>query len=304
MEKKEGYVYILTSPNTDCIKIGGSDYPPLKRLKEINSTEPYRNIGPWSLHDFRQVKDWRKIEYNIHYIFRDKLDTTIDQQKELFHVPVYEVSKKLDEIDPNLLIGKPKIDRMFQDESFLNYIIKLFAFTGLMNWIDIQGAWTFVLFPSTSGGRYFTINIGPHEVAFSTLPKNDRNQYNMILVDKLIFDFREVKKWIKHHNGSIEVDLYVTALPRSVSIIFEGNFEVANDFYELDGVRRALIAYWNEALIGMKERNVTSVYAKHHNWNAVANINKSLENIERYNNSPSPSMARAPIAKKPKKTSA
>jgi hypothetical protein len=50
--------------------------------------------------------------------------------------------------------------------------------------MDVQGAWTFVLFPSTSGGSYFTINIGPHEVAFSTLVKKDQKQENMILVDR------------------------------------------------------------------------------------------------------------------------
>ena len=154
-----GYVYILSSPNTDCIKIGGSDFPPLKRIKEINNAEPYKSLGPWSLSDFRQVNEWRKVEYNLHYAFRSKLDDTIDQQKELFHVSVFDASKKLDEIDPELIIGKPKVDRMFQDDAFLKYIIKLFSFTGLLHWVDIQGAWTFVLFPSTSSGRYFTINI-------------------------------------------------------------------------------------------------------------------------------------------------
>jgi hypothetical protein len=285
MKNKQGYVYVLSSPNTDLIKIGGSDYPPLKRIKEINNTEPYKRIGPWSLSDFRQVYDWREVEYNIHYIFRDKVDIEIDQQKELFHLSVYEASKKLDEINPDLIIGKPKIDRMFQDDSFLNYITTLFKFTGLLNWIDIQGAWTFVLFPSTSGGRYFTINLGPHEVAFSTLPKNKKKQRNMILVDKLIFDFAKVVKWIKKHNGSIIVNgnvfyyIYKTALPRAVSLIFEGNFEEVIEFYKLDGIRRALIAYWNEALINLKERNTKSLFSRHHNWNAIARINKLLENV-------------------------
>lgn len=280
MEESQGYVYILTSPNTECVKIGGTDYPPIKRIHQINQVEPYKSLGPWSLADFRQVKDWRKVEYNIHYTFRSCFNNTIDQQKELFYLSVHEASMYLNKIDPDQIINKPKVDRLFQDEMFLNYITKLFIFTGLMNWINIQGAWTFVLFPSTSGGRYFTINIGPHEVAFSTLGTNKQNQINMILVDRLIFDFGEVINWIYEHNGSIVVDQYTSALPRSASLLFEGDFNDAIEFYSLNGVRRALIAYWNEALINLKEKNTLSVYAKHHNYNAIAQIHYRLENIE------------------------
>lgn len=279
-EIKEGYVYILTSPNSDCIKIGGTDYPPLKRIKEINLSEPYKRLGPWSLADFRQVSDWKKVERNIQYIFRSNLDATIEQQKELFHLSVHDVSNVLNGLDPDSIINKPKVDRMFQDEAFLEYIIKLFSFTGLLHWLNIQGAWTFVLFPATSGGRYFTINIGPHEVAYSTLGRKENRQQNMLLVDRLIFDFGKVINWIKDHNGSIEVDHYATALPRSASLIFEGSFNDAIEFYSLDGVRRALIAYWNEALINMKDKNTLSIYAKHHNYNAIAKILHRIENIE------------------------
>ena len=281
MKDKEniGYVYILTSPNSDCIKIGGTDYPPLKRIKEINSSEPYKSLGPWSLVDFRQVTDWRKIEYNLHYSFRSKLNTSVEKQKELFHISVKEATESLNSLNPDEIVNKPKIDRMFQDEDFLNYITNLFIFSGLMNWINIQGAWTFVLFPGTSGGRYFTLNIGPHEVAFSTLGKKDIPQINMILLDRLILDFGDVINWVSGHNGFFEVDHYATALPRSVSIQFTGSFEDVNEFLKLDGVRRALIAYWNEALIRMKENDTSSVYARFHNWNAIAKIHYRIENI-------------------------
>lgn len=272
MENNEGYVYILSSINCDCIKIGGSDYPPMKRIKEINTIDPYKSLGPWTLSDFRQVSDWRKVEYNLHYKFRSKQNTSIEQQKELFYLSIHEASHALNEIDPNEILNKPKIDRMFQDNDFLEYIRYLFSFTGLMNWLNIQGAWTFVLFPSTSGGRYFTLNIGPHEVAFSTLPTKTDKQFNMVLVDKLIFDFGDVINWIASHEGRIEVDQYATALPRSTSLSFYGAFKEIIEFYSLDGVRRALIAYWNEALISMKEKNTMSVHAKHHNYNAVAKI--------------------------------
>lgn len=271
-----GYVYILVSPRSEYIKIGGTDYPPLKRIKEINLTEPYKSIGPWSLHDFRQVTNWRKIETSLHYTFRSKMNTDISGQKELFQLTPQEVSVKLNEIDPAEIIKKPKIDRMFQDEEFLEYILKIFRFTGLMNWLDIQGAWTFVLFPATSGGRYFTINIGPYEVAFSTLPKKSESPIHMVLMDKLIFDFENVTSWVAKHNGQIVEDSYASALPRSASVMFEGNFGEVNEFLNLDGVRRALIAYWSEALIGLKERNSLSLFARHHNWNAVAKIHSKI----------------------------
>jgi hypothetical protein len=275
-----GYIYILTSPKTECIKIGGTDYPPLKRIKEINSTEPYKSIGPWTLSDFRQVTDWRKVEYSLHYMFKSKLNCLINNQKELFHLSAHEASDKLNEIDTTMIISKPKIDRMFQDTEFSEYLVKLFRFTGLMNWLDIQGAWTFVLFPSTNGGRYFTINIGPHEVAFSTLSRKGEKSVHMILMDKLILDYDNVKKWIQNKNGEINEESYAKALPRSTSLIFEGSFTEVIDFLNMDGVRRALIAYWNEALIRLKENNKLSVFSRYHNWNAIAELHKKIiENV-------------------------
>lgn len=181
-------------------------------------------------------------------------------------------------IDPSLIIKKPKIDRMFQNYEFVNYLVSLFKFTGIMNWLDIQGAWTFVLFPSTNGGRYYTLNIGPHEVAFSTLARKNQKSVHMLLMDRLIFDFSEVLEWVCENNGQITEDCYATALPRSTSIMFEGTFEKVNEFMNIDGVRRALIAYWNEALIRLKERNSQSIFAKHHNWNAIAEIHNRIIN--------------------------
>lgn len=271
-----GYVYILVSPKSKYIKVGGTDYPPLKRIREINSSEPYKSLGPWHLADFRQVADWRKIESFLHYTFRSRLNNDILGQKELFQISIQEASTKLNEIDPSVIIKRPKIDRMFQDEEFSEYLMKLFKFTGLMNWLDIQGAWTFVLFPTTNGGRYFTLNIGSHEVAFSTLPKKRELPLHMILMDKLILDFSLVKSWVCNHNGQIKEDAYASALPRSTSILFDGSFEDANEFFQLEGVRRALIAYWSEALIALKERKALSIFARHHNWNAIAGIHSRL----------------------------
>jgi hypothetical protein len=271
-----GHVYVLVSPKSEYVKIGGTDYPPVKRIREVNISEPYKSLGPWSLADFRQVTNWRKIETFLHYTFRSKLIKHVDGQKELFHVTVQEASAKLNEIDPANILKKPKIDRMFQDEDFSGYILKLFTFAGLMNWLDIQGAWTFVLFPMTGKGRYFTINIGPHEVAFSNLPRKNEKPTHMILMDQLVLDFPTVSEWVCAHNGQIKKDVYTTAMPRSTSILFDGTFVDVLHFLKLDGVRRALIAYWSEGLIGLKERGVSSSYAKYHNWNAVAEIRSRL----------------------------
>jgi len=43
-----GYVYILVSSQTDCIKIGGSDYPPPKRVREINAMEIHELVVKWN----------------------------------------------------------------------------------------------------------------------------------------------------------------------------------------------------------------------------------------------------------------
>lgn len=150
--RDEGHVYVLTSPKCEFIKIGGTNYAPLRRIKEINSCEPYKSLGPWTLHDFRQVEGWRNVEYALHYTFRDKLVTSIQGQRELFAVPPAVASKHLDQIDASLVLRKPRVDRMFQDHAFSGFIAQLFRITGILNWLDFQGAWTFALFPSTEGG--------------------------------------------------------------------------------------------------------------------------------------------------------
>lgn len=277
MQSKQGYVYILQSPNCDCIKIGGTDYPPLKRIKEINSTEPYKSLGVWTLSDFRQVADWRMVEHNLHYRFRSSLNTETKNQKELFHLSVAEASKALNELDESQILYKPKIDRMFQDEAFLSYIVQLFKFTGLVHWIEQQGIWTFALFPSTNGGRYFTLNIGSHEVAFSTLGKKDTSQSNALVMDALILDFPNVKKWVKNHNGNIHKTQYTNALSHSVSLSFYGFFDEVLELFRLDGVRRALIAYWYEMIIKKSEEDKLSPYEQYHNYNAVAQIMEKIK---------------------------
>lgn len=57
---------------------------------------------------------------------------------------------------------------------------------------------------------------------------------------------------------------------------FPGNFDLASEFLDLPGVRRAILAYWTEALINLKEKGTLSFHAKHHHWNAVAELRRRL----------------------------
>lgn len=270
---KAGYVYVLASRACAYVKIGGTDSPPMRRLRELNSTEPYRELGPWSLEDFRQVTDWRQVEHNLHYTFRSKLVQDSSSRRELFEIAVSAASERLAATESALLVKKPVVDRLFQDQDLAAYLVRLYSVSGLMNWIDAQGAWTMVLFPKTSGGRYYTINIGPHEVAFSSLPHGaSEAPVHGIVLDRLIYDFPDVRRWIAHHRGGFQDDHYASALPRSALLSFKGTFRDAGEFLGLDGVRRALVAYWGEGLTDLKERGVSSVYARFHNWNAVAEL--------------------------------
>lgn len=276
MNYSEGHIYILTSSHCRYIKIGGTDHAPLKRLREINSCEPYKSLGPWTLHDFRQVTDWRSVEYTLHYTFRSQRATAIEGQKELFDVPATTVSEYLEQLDASVIVKKPVIDRMFQDREFSRFLEKLFRTTAILNWIDLQGAWTFTLFPSTGKGRYYTLNIGRHEVAFATLPTKTQSPVHMIYMDKLVQDFEEPVAWLEEMGGSFVEENYESGMGHSTCVYFNGTFVDAEKFLQLEGVRRAILAYWNEALVQLQEKNSTSLFARFHHWNAVAELRKRI----------------------------
>jgi len=256
------------------VKIGGSTLPPMKRVKEINMAEPYNYHGPWSLCDFREVVGWRSVESALHYTFRSKLVYEIKGQKELFAISPHQASIQLEKIDPDIVVSKPKVDRLFMDTSFRDYLLRVFQFSGLTNWLDLQGGWTLSIFTSTAGGRYFTINIARHEVAYSTLPRNDLCQNNMLFMDSLIVDFDETVRWLMKNDGGICDADYKSALPHSVSVHIPGTFDRMHDFLDLPGVRRAILAYWTEGLLRLRDNGTLSFFARFHNYNAVAAIAK------------------------------
>lgn len=95
-------------------------------------------------------------------------------------------------------------------------------------------------------------------------------------MDRMVHDFKEVSSWVRKRNGSFEDDIYATGLYRSTLVLFEGDFDVALEFLSLNGIRRAIIAYWTEALIKLQEKGTVSTYSKNHNWNAVAELKKRI----------------------------
>lgn len=273
-----GFVYILTSPNSPFVKIGGTEFPPAKRLREINSTDPYARHGPWLISDFRQVKDWQAVEAALHAAFATRRHITIVGARELFDVPVVAARADLERLEPAQLVHHDAVDKMCQDRAFALYLEKLFRFSGLASWLHTQGSWTVSLFPRTGAGRrYFTLNIGSHEVAYSTRWGEDGHGLtHSIVVDRLIHDYPELAAWLSDRRGSLQSAPYATARDRATSVTFDGTFPDAELLFAKPGMRRALIAYWSDALIDLHERDVQSVHAQHHNYNAVAALMQRL----------------------------
>jgi len=266
-----GFVYILVSPNSSHIKIGGTERPISERLQGINGTESYAEHGPWELSDFLHVTDWRLVEGGMHRHFLERNVRNVRGTRELFAVPPHEARARLRLTAVALRVDHEKTDKIFRNRNLGLYLFKLFQLSGLYGSLDIQGAWTLSLLPRTNGGRWFTLNIGPHEVAFSTLkPINEKFEHYLIL-DRLILDYPETIIWIGKREGEVRDATYASA-KRAVTISFREDFASAERIFGLPGVRRALIAYWAEALADLRERNTMSVYARYHSYDAVSEL--------------------------------
>src|SRR6266702_4884770 len=266
-----GFVYILVSPNSSHIKIGGTERPISERLQGINGTESYAEHGHWELSDFLHVTDWRLVEGGMHRHFLERNVRNVRGTRELFAVPPHEARARLRLTAVALRVDHEKTDKIFRNRNLGLYLFKLFQLSGLYGSLDIQGAWSLSLLPRTNGGRWFTLNIGPHEVAFSTLkPINEKFEHYLIL-DRLILDYPETIIWIGKREGEVRDATYASA-KRAVTISFREDFASAERIFGLPGVRRALIAYWAEALADLRERNTMSVYARSHPYDAVSEL--------------------------------
>lgn len=267
----QGFVYVLVSPNSDYVKIGRTERPIIERLRGINGHEAYSEHGPWELSDFLHVTDCALVERQMHNHFRDRHIATVVGTNELFGVPPHEAREKLRTVDARLRVDHEKTEQLFAERDVQLYLFKLFQLSGLYGNLDIQGAWTLSLQPKTAGGRWFTLNVGSHEVAFSSRKPVDGLHHHTIVLDRLILEYPETVIWVGQHEGDVEVATYERA-KRAVSVRFWESFAGAERFFALPGVRRALIAYWGEALADLREREAKSVYARYHSYDAVSQL--------------------------------
>lgn len=267
----QGFVYILVSANSDYIKIGGTERPISERLRGINGTEAYADHGPWELSDFLHVTDWRLVEGEMHRHFQERNILNVAGTRELFSAPPHEARQKLRSIDASLRVDHERTDQLFTDRSVRLFLFRLFQLSGLFGNLDIQGAWTLTILPKTNGGRWFTVNIGSHEVAFSTRKAIEGKFLHYLVLDRLILEYPETIIWVGKHDGEVDEARYAAA-DRAVVISFSEDFANAEKIFNLPGVRRALIAYWAEALADLRQRSAKSVYARYHSYDAVSQL--------------------------------
>lgn len=150
---REGFVYVMRSQAVNWCKIGLSECAPHFRAKVLSADTVYGPIGPWSEVDFRQVQDRSAAETALHRCFarhRCKFETA----RELFDVSADEACAKLRDVVSANLVRGDLVAQMKLDPGLVAFLLDLFRVTGLNQFSDLQEAWTFSLFPSTSGGRF------------------------------------------------------------------------------------------------------------------------------------------------------
>ncbi len=280
---KPGWIYALYSENSSLIKIGFTTTSPQQRIREINASNNYGPSGPWMQLDIRQVKDTRAIETALHRRLASFRNTSISKANELFSITTHEARRALAEIPNTELLAPVPIAKLLVEVEFMSFLLALFQNSGLENFRDLQESWTFSLFPNTAGGRYFTLNIDRHEVAYSQ-PLKEKTQmaFHQIVVDHMVRHDKEVKRWLRLHNGVIRRTDYQTNWGHSSIVTFEATFDEARALFEIGSFRRALIAYWYEALLRMQVRGTRSLFAKSHNYNATSEIFRYLSKLENF----------------------
>jgi hypothetical protein len=266
----QGFVYVLVSPNSDYIKIGRTERPIGERLRGINGGEAYAPHGPWELSDFVHVTDCAIVESALHRHFRNR-NVEIEGTRELFSVAPHEARERLRAISEPLRVDPQRTDQLFHNPDVSLFLFSLFQISGLYGNLDIQGAWTLSVLPQTNGGRWFTLNIGSHEVAFSTRTPIDGKFSHYLVLDRLILEYPKTIMWLGQHGGDVQEADYKAA-ERAVSVNFDQDFAKAESFFGHGGVRRALVAYWADALADLRQRNAKSVYARYHSYDAVSQL--------------------------------
>ena len=154
-----GYVYVLRSEVSRYVKIGRTDQPPMMRLREINATPHYAAVGPWHLTECREVSDSVAEERALHQAFATRRVETVRMATELFDIDLSDALEALQTIPVERCVGGETLKQFRDDGDLRLYLGGVFKATGLENFFDEQEAWTLSIYPSTAGGRYFTLDI-------------------------------------------------------------------------------------------------------------------------------------------------
>ena len=272
-----GWIYALRSDNSPYVKIGLTTTTPFQRIRELNASSNYGPLGPWQQLHIKQVRDVRAMETAIHRRLSELRVTEIAATRELFLVSPEQARSALDAIPEAELSAPTPINELRLQPDFIACLMRVFETSGLENFKELQEAWTFALFPSTAGGRYFTLNIDRHEVAYSAPARNDDEAtLHVLVVDKMAKRDKELKKWLRNHRGGIESVPYSSSWGNAVLLVFECDFDESIGLFQLPEFRRALIAYWYAALLRMKERGTRSLHARRHNYDATSEIFRHL----------------------------
>ena len=79
-----------------------------------------------------------------------------------------------------------------------------------------------------------------------------------LVLDRLILEYPKTIMWLGQHGGDVRQADYKAA-ERAVSVSFDEDFAKAERFFGRDGVRRAMVAYWADALADLRERGMQRV---------------------------------------------
>ena len=90
-------------------------------------------------------------------------------------------------------------------------------------------------------------------------------------LEKWKIDFKPLKPSDFYHERVKRLEEYfdLNSTERAKELLIEATFEDAERFLLLPGVRRALVAYWQDVLSAMRQNSSKSLFARFHNYDAV-----------------------------------
>jgi hypothetical protein len=265
------------------VKIGLTRTSPAQRIREVNASKTYGPLGKWMQIDVRVVRNVSLCERALHIKYRERLVRDDPAMRELFHLTPEEAREALSSIPEVQLARDVPVNRLRVRPDFMHYLMGIFRTSGLETFRDLQESWTFSLFPSTGGGRFFTLNIDRHEVAFS-FPVKDRDDVagHCVVVDEMVARDKEAMNWLKKVDGWMKPTPYASNWGQSVALHFEASFDQAAGLSQISGFRRALVAYWYDALLRMRDGKKRSLFARFHDYDAVSEVFRHLEETDRF----------------------